>query len=93
MALKTVQVELPEELWELAGFSSKQASAKVREFIVMELLRRRQLSQGKAAKLLGLDRWTFMDVMGAYEVPATQLTPKELDEELEHLRQHRKRKS
>lgn len=93
MALKKVAVELPEELWKLAGLSPKKASAQVREYIVMALLRRAQISQGKAAKLLGVDRWELMDLMGAYEVPATQLTGEELDEELAALRQLRKRKS
>lgn len=92
MALKTVQVELPEELWELAGLSPQKASAKVREFIVMELLRRGQLSQGKAAKLLNLDRWALMDLMGVYEVPTGPQTIAELDAELANWRKARKPK-
>lgn len=91
MALKTVQVELPEELWELAGISPTKASAKVREFIIMELLRQAKISQGRAAQLLGVDRWELMDLMGKYEVPATQLTAAELDAQQEGLRKLRKR--
>lgn len=85
MTLKKVEVELPEELWKLAGFSPAKASAKVRELLVMELLRRAQLSQGKAAELLGLDRWELMDLMAAYQVPATQLTTSELTADRQRL--------
>ncbi len=93
MALKTVQVELPEELWELAGLSPTKASAKVRELLIMELLRRTQISQGKAAELLGIDRWELMDLMGVYEVPSGPQTTAELDAELANWRKLRKSKS
>lgn len=56
MALKKVQIEIPEELLELVGVSPAKAGTKVREFIVMALLRQAKISQGKAASLLGLDR-------------------------------------
>jgi len=81
MALKRVAVELPEELWELAGISPKGASAKLREMIVMDLLRRGRLSQAKAAELLGIDRWQLFELMATYDVPATILTPADLDQE------------
>ncbi len=81
MALKKVEVELPEELWDLTGIPLTRASAKLQELLVMELLRRRQLSQGKAAELLGVDRWHLMDLMAAYDVPTTDMTTAELDAE------------
>jgi predicted HTH domain antitoxin len=85
MALKKAQVELPEELWALAGISPAKASAQLQELLVMELLRHGKLSQGRAAELLGVDRWALMEVMAAHEVPATQLTADELAEEQQRL--------
>lgn len=92
MALKRVEVELPEELWKLAGIPAKKASAKLQEMLVMELLRRRKLSHGKAAELLGIDRWQLMDLMAAYQVPVSTLTSSELAAELRHLRKRRAQK-
>lgn len=92
MALKRVEVELPEELWKLAGIKTKDASAKFQEMFVMELLRQRKLSHGKAAELLEIDRWELMDLMAAYQVPVSTLTASELAAELKHLRQRRAQK-
>ncbi|MCI2429988.1 UPF0175 family protein [Candidatus Acetothermia bacterium] len=93
MALKRVEVELPEELWKLAGIPAKKASAKLQEMLVMELLRQGKLSQSKAAKLLGIDRWDLADVMAAYDVPTTILTKADLDREQAHWERLRSKKS
>ncbi|MFN4218087.1 MAG: UPF0175 family protein [Candidatus Bipolaricaulia bacterium] len=92
MALKRAEVELPEELWELAGIPPKDASAKLQEIVVMELLRQGKLSHGKAAELLKIDRWRLMDLMATYQVPVSTLTSSELATELKHLRRRRARK-
>jgi predicted HTH domain antitoxin len=90
MALKKVAVELPEELWKLAGLTPKKASAQVREILVMDLVRQAKISQGRAAELLGLDRWELMDLMGKYEVPSGPRTVDELQAELARWRRRRK---
>jgi hypothetical protein len=48
----------------------------------MELLRQHVISQGKAAALLGVNRWDMFDLMSRYKVPAIDLTAEELREEL-----------
>ena len=48
----------------------------------MELLRRDQLSEAQAAELLTLDRWELLEVMGRYRIPAIQMTPEEMKQEL-----------
>ena len=82
MADKRFEVELPEEV--LAGFGWQEADVprRVREALVMELLRRDQLSEAQAAALLQLDRWELLDMMGRYQVPAIRMTPEELKREL-----------
>jgi len=54
-------------------------------------LRKRKLSHGKAAEILGVDRWQFMDFMAAYQVPVSTLTSSELAAELKHLRRRSQR--
>jgi hypothetical protein len=82
MAEKHFEVELPEEV--LAGFGWQEAEVphKVREALVMELLRLDQLSEAQAAALLHLDRWALLDTMGRYQVPAVRLSQEELHREL-----------
>jgi hypothetical protein len=82
MADKRFEVELPEEV--LAGFDWQETDVprRVREALVMELLRRDQLSEAQAAALLQLDRWELLDIMGRYQVPAIRMTPEELKREL-----------
>ena len=69
-------VELPEEL------KDEEVLRKGREAIVMELLRKGEISQGKAAELLEIDRHALFDLMGKYDIPAIDMTEEELEEEL-----------
>jgi hypothetical protein len=48
----------------------------------MALLRRRAVSQRKAAELLHVKLWDLFEVMGRYKVPTIDLTPEELQREL-----------
>ena len=69
-------VELPEEL------KDEEVLRKGREAIVMELLRKGEISQGKAAELLEIDRHALFDLMDKYDIPAIDMTEGELEEEL-----------
>ena len=48
----------------------------------MELLREHQISQGKAAYLLGMNRDCLFSLMAKYQIPFIDLTEAALDEEL-----------
>ena len=78
MAEKHFEIVLPEEV--VAGFGWQEADvpAKIREILVMELLRRDHLAEAQAAALLQLDRWELLDVMGRYRVPAIRMKPEEV---------------
>ena len=69
-------VELPEEL------KDEEVLKKGREAIVMELLRKGEISQGKAAELLEIDRHALFDLMNKHDIPVIDMTEKELEEEL-----------
>lgn len=70
-------VELPEE-----KLKDEEVLRKGREGIVLELLRKEEISQGKAAELLEIDRYTLFDLMMKYDIPVIDLTEEELKEEL-----------
>ena len=82
MEEKRFAIMLPEEV--IAGFdwAEDQVPARVREVLVMELLRRHALSQRKAAELLRINLRDLFEVMGRYKVPTIDLTPEELHHEL-----------
>jgi len=80
VAVKKVEFEinLPDGLVESLHSLGQQA----KEAFVMELLREHKLSQGKAAEVLGVDRWALIDLMAKHNVPALDMSEEELDEEL-----------
>ena len=92
MAPKKFEVEFSEELWEVVGIPAKKLSAKLQEVLVVELVRQGKLSQGRAAELLGVDRWEIMNILAVYDVQTTSLTEAELDRDLQVLRELRNEK-
>ena len=55
----------------------------MREALVMELLRRHVISQGKAAELLGMTRHDLFDLMTKHRVSVIDSTEEELQSELD----------
>lgn len=86
MATTTLPVELPDEIITMLEGSDHDAASSVREVVIMDLLRRQQISQGKAAHVLGVDRWTIFDLMTKYDVPAAPLTAEEADRDIASAR-------
>ena len=60
-----LQLELPDEL--VASLSSGDVAA-VREAALVKLYDRGRISSGKAARLLGISRRAFLDLLGRYGV-------------------------
>ena len=67
MVDKRFEVELPEAVLAGFGWQETEVPRKVREALVMELLRRDQLSEAQAAGLLRLNRWELLEVMERYQ--------------------------
>lgn len=82
MATHRITVELPDEILLILG-STDAAAELMKEAAVMELLRRAEISQGKAAHLLGISRWDLPALMGRYQVPSGPETPEEVDREID----------
>jgi hypothetical protein len=82
VAEKRFEVVLPEEALAGLGWQAMDVPRRLREMVVMELLRRAQLSEAQAADLLQLDRWELLEVMGCYQVPAIRMRQEELQQEL-----------
>ena len=82
MADKRFEVALPEEVLAAFGWQDAEVPHKLREAVVMELLRLDRISEAQATAFLALDRWELLDTMGRYQVPAIRMTQAELTREL-----------
>lgn len=78
MALKHFEVELPEEVLVGFGWKDTEVPQRVREALVMDLVRLDKISEAEAAAFLGLNRWELLETMGRYKVPAIRMSPEEL---------------
>jgi len=79
---KHFEVELPEEVLAGFGWQEVEVPRRIRETLVMELLRRDRLSEAEAAQFLGLNRQELLKAMGRYQVPAIRMSPEEFRQEL-----------
>jgi hypothetical protein len=64
------------------GWSESEVPSRVREALVMDLLRLDRLSEAQAAAILGVARWELLELMGRDDVPAVRMSAEELDREL-----------
>lgn len=77
-----ITVSLPQELADIFA-SPEDAAAFAHRSLVFELLRDARISQGKAARLLGITRREMIELMGSYRIPSGPATVDELNRELE----------
>ena len=70
MAEKDFHVSLPQEVVGGFGWNEAEVPSRVREALVMDLLRLDRLSEAQAAAILALARWELLELMGRYDVPA-----------------------
>ncbi len=82
MVDRNYAVTLPDYVVEEFGWEQSEAPLRIREALIMELLRLDRISEADAAASLGMDRWELLETMGRYKVPAIRLTPDELKAEL-----------
>ena len=75
-----LDVELPDELFN--QLQEEEIEKKVKDALIMELLREHRLSQGKAAEILGIGHHELFDLMTNHRVPVIDLDEEELTTEL-----------
>ena len=75
---KRFEIILPEEVVAGFGWTTDEVPARVREVLVIALLRQRVVSQRKAVELLPLNLRDLFEIMGQYKVPTIELTTEKL---------------
>ncbi|MFL5800888.1 MAG: UPF0175 family protein [Roseiflexaceae bacterium] len=66
--MTTLQIEYPEELLDQADQTKEALEHLAREALLVRLYDLGKISSGKGAALLGIARWEFLDLLGAYGV-------------------------
>ena len=79
-----VTIELPKGL--LAGLSGRfsNPSDKIKELTALELYREGEISSGKAAELLNMERFEFIKYASRLGIPFLDLTEEELEKDVKN---------
>ena len=83
--MSTVQIELERELLDLLHDVGRPED-KLKEYLVLELYRRREISSGKAAELLGMERFEFIRYASRNGISYFDMDAQELKHEIEMAR-------
>lgn len=81
MPVSTVKLDLDEDLAALLQKTNQPLEQAAREMIVLELYRRGALSSGKAAELLGMSRFAFIQHASDLGIAYFDMTKDEWDAE------------
>ena len=76
--LKKLVLEFPEELSD-EDLHDKEVIIKGREGVIMTLLHKGKISQGKAAEMLNIDRYKLFDLMAKYNIATADFSANELE--------------
>ena len=79
-----VTMDLPADL--ASGVSAGELADEARGLLVLERLKRRELSATRAARILGVDRLGFLDLCAQHEVPVLRYEHDDFERELADLR-------
>ncbi len=87
--MNTIMVALDRELINLVPHAPGHLEDKLKEYLVLELYRRREVSSGKAAELLGMERVEFIHYSSRLGIPFIDMDEQELQAEIELVRRSR----
>jgi len=84
--MPTVTLELEKELADLLRPAQGRLEDALKEYLVLELYRRRKISSGKAAELLGMERLEFIRYASRMGIPFLDMDEEEWAEEVRNIR-------
>ena len=80
--MTTVTVELDRELVNLFHQTHARPEDTLKEYLVLELYRRHEVSSGKAAELLSMERSEFIRYASRTGIPYLDMDEQELEDEI-----------
>tara|TARA_Y100000310_G_scaffold218460_1_gene219762 strand:- start:7457 stop:7720 length:264 start_codon:yes stop_codon:yes gene_type:complete len=75
--IPTTTFQLPQILFDYWK-PKKKAEKKITEASVLELVKEKKISPGKAAELLNISRWNLMKLMSQHNLAIADFSPQEL---------------
>ncbi len=78
-----ISVALDKEFLSFVAKKEKDIPAKIKELSILELYRRKEISSGKAAELLGMERFEFVRYASRLGIPYFDMSEEELERDLE----------
>lgn len=85
--MSEIRVRFDKELLPLLGDSPEEIERHALEMIALELYRRHTISAGRAAQLIGMEKYAFIRWTGEMGIPFLDMTTEEWQEELRVLEQ------
>jgi len=85
MSLRTIPIEYPSEVLDMLATSYQDSAGMLKEAATLEFYREGKLSSGKAAELLGMERFEFIRYAGMKGIPYIRMTQDELKDEVASL--------
>jgi predicted HTH domain antitoxin len=85
LRMSTVPVALDSAVVDLLRRRDQPIERSVLELILVELVRRHEISRGRAAELLGMSQWDFIDYAARLGIPYFDMTKEEWDAEVARL--------
>jgi predicted HTH domain antitoxin len=83
--MTTVAVSVPDSVLQALQARDVDVERDIRLAAAVDWYAKGLLSQGRAAELVGLSRWEFMQELGRRGVPTTNITADDLRDELTSL--------
>ncbi len=82
--MKTVQIELPEEVLLSLKETPDELSREIRIAAAAKLYELGKLSSGRAAELAGLSRVGFLQILGRYRVSIFNITIEDIKQDMQN---------
>lgn len=85
MNMLTVKLDFPRNILGVLDIPERQLGNRLRELIVLELVREARISSGKGAEMTGMGKKDFIRLMARNGISCFTETPDELSEQVEKM--------
>ena len=84
MEKKEITITIPSEILPIVAKRRRDIPARVLEYLILELYRLGEISSGKAAQLLDMERMEFVKFASRLGIPFIDMDKEELGEDYKH---------
>jgi hypothetical protein len=81
--LRSTVIKLPDFVLEIWNKKQEDIQKRISETVVLDMVRKHEISAGKGAELLNMDRWEFWELMSKNDVPHVDLSDTDFDQSLD----------